>query len=507
MMLTGVSAETITIPAANTNGTGGSTTNANKPYGNYYGYERSAMIYSKAEIADSGTITSIGFYVNSVSSPAASTPIRIYLKEVSKANFNDSSTHFQVDTIGATLVYDGAVTSGELVANTWITKTLTTTFHYSDTLNLLVLVQANYGGGGGETASGKSFRYNNSSTPNYYFQYWRADNNPPTGTGTTNYFRPNIQINLTPDVMCTGMPTAGTISPSSNPVCRNTSVTLTATGATGTAGVSYQWLSSLDDNTYTAIAGDTLSSIIVSDTVATYYKFVVTCTNSSLSDTSASVYLTLNSFTQCYCSATTNCGGDQITNVVFAGISDTTTCSNNGVGQFYNDTATVNRTISYPASITVSNGGTENVAVWIDYDHSGTFDASEFTAIGSGTGGVTFTNNVLIPATAQLGLTAMRVRVRYNTALTGTDACTSYTYGETEDYMVNILPAPTCTDPPTAGVITGDSTVCSGGTVTLTVSGYTAGTSLQWQISPDSLNWIDVPGFTSATETSPPVTS
>ena len=53
------------IPTANTN-----SGSVNDPFAGWYGYERSAMIYTNAEIANSGNITSVGFYVNSVNSPS-----------------------------------------------------------------------------------------------------------------------------------------------------------------------------------------------------------------------------------------------------------------------------------------------------------------------------------------------------------------------------------------------------------------------------------------------------
>ena len=53
--------QTIIVPAANTdNGS------VNDPYGTFYGYERSAMIYTAAQIGTTGSITDVGFYLNSL---------------------------------------------------------------------------------------------------------------------------------------------------------------------------------------------------------------------------------------------------------------------------------------------------------------------------------------------------------------------------------------------------------------------------------------------------------
>ena len=50
-------------------------------------------------------------------------------------------------------------------------------------------------------------------------------------------------------------------------------------------------------------------------------------------------------------------------------------------------------------------------------------------------GGLSFTGNIIAPLTATPGLTTMRVRMSYNTAA---NACGSQTYGEVEDYTVNL---------------------------------------------------------------------
>ncbi len=149
-----------------------------------------------------------------------------------------------------------------------------------------------------------------------------------------------------------------------------------------------------------------------------------------------------------YCTPTSSCGSsDVITNVTFAGINNTTGCGGtNGYNDFTGGTpAAVTASSTYTFTGTVTNGGTEYLAIWIDFNHNGVFDASEFFAIGSGPGG-TFTNSsIVVPGGAYIGSTHLRVRVRYGTALTSADACLSYSYGETEDYTVNISAATTPT--------------------------------------------------------------
>lgn len=95
----------------------------------------------------------------------------------------------------------------------------------------------------------------------------------------------------------------------------------------------------------------------------------------------------------------------------------------------------------------------ENVRAWIDYDNDGTFQNSEeiFSALtvtsGISTTG-TSTFSFTIPANTSTGLRRMRIRLGYYSSTI--DPCSNITYGETEDYTVQVIPlAP----PNNAGVV------------------------------------------------------
>jgi GEVED domain/Secretion system C-terminal sorting domain/Fibronectin type III domain len=111
-------------------------------------------------------------------------------------------------------------------------------------------------------------------------------------------------------------------------------------------------------------------------------------------------------------------------------------------GGYYNGTATSTNAVRGTAqTITFSAGFTSTVyrmywAVWIDYNKNGVFtDAGEqvvttnFTSAGNTN--ATFT----IPNTALLGTTRMRVSGKYGAYPT---PCETFTYGEVEDYTINI---------------------------------------------------------------------
>ncbi|GAA4034877.1 hypothetical protein GCM10022409_19200 [Hymenobacter glaciei] len=120
-------------------------------------------------------------------------------------------------------------------------------------------------------------------------------------------------------------------------------------------------------------------------------------------------------------------------------------------GGYYNGTALStsvaqgsSQTVSYKAGF-VGTAYLEYVKVYIDWNQNGSFaDAGEVVA--SGTVSTTTAQSVAftVPATAKTGPTRMRVVMSDNAATT---SCGSYTYGETEDYTVNVTTG--TTPPPT----------------------------------------------------------
>ena len=155
-----------------------------------------------------------------------------------------------------------------------------------------------------------------------------------------------------------------------------------------------------------------------------------------------------------YCTPALDCTeGDLISNVTFAGINNTTTCSPAGYGDYtsVSNTTTLLAGETYPIAVTVGDGWpNENVSVWIDYNKNDIFDASEFTYVGNVntvSSGLTVTGNIPIATGTANGSYRMRVRVAADGANAddNTLACDEEQgYGETEDYTLIIgAPAPT----------------------------------------------------------------
>ncbi len=168
-------------------GTGTST--QGYPLNCYYGFERSASLYTAAELGRTGSISKLAWYPTV--SRTTSIPVKIYIKHTTATTITATTWANMIS--GATLVFNG--TMNGTTANTWREIALQTAFNFTGgSNNLLVLVETNYGGSGTGTSTGSAFRYTTASNRHMYI---RADNSAPTGNGTRNSNRPNIRITIT----------------------------------------------------------------------------------------------------------------------------------------------------------------------------------------------------------------------------------------------------------------------------------------------------------------------
>ncbi|RYE15007.1 MAG: hypothetical protein EOP51_27375, partial [Sphingobacteriales bacterium] len=164
-----------------------------------------------------------------------------------------------------------------------------------------------------------------------------------------------------------------------------------------------------------------------------------------------------------------------------------------------------------PFSVQAGTCGTGSysnmVAIYIDYNQNGSFaDAGEQVYISPTytTGAHTESGNITIPLTALAGNTVMRVMNIETTVASTFTPCASYGYGETEDYLINIVQVQPCSGAPTAGTATASvSNICAGSNFTLSLTGYTlaTGINIQWQSSANGVTYTDIAGATSVTYT------
>ncbi len=111
-------------------------------------------------------------------------------------------------------------------------------------------------------------------------------------------------------------------------------------------------------------------------------------------------------------------------------------------------TISTNLTIGQNYSITVTAGTcggsfTKYGKAYIDWNHDFDFldPGEEIAGFGPAPATNTFTVPFTVPGTALLGNARLRVVVQETSGLTFVTSCGTYTWGETEDYTVNVIPS------------------------------------------------------------------
>ena len=166
-------------------------------------------------------------------------------------------------------------------------------------------------------------------------------------------------------------------------------------------------------------------------------------------------------YSQSYCTASG--GGDEYIQNVQIG-----TINNTSASDEYHDYTSLSTDMNigsyYPIEITIGNYySNDDIGCWIDWNNDKDFDDSgeAITIPSSSTG----TATIIVPASAVVGTTRMRVRVVYSAALS---PCGTTTYGEVEDYTINI----TNNSEPEIQVKNGSTNIDVSDTVS--ISGYTS---------------------------------
>lgn len=142
-----------------------------------------------------------------------------------------------------------------------------------------------------------------------------------------------------------------------------------------------------------------------------------------------------------YCASAGNSTYFEYINKVALGSINNTSGNNFGYGNYTALSTSLTQLFSYNITMTpgfTSGAFTEAWAVYIDYNRNGSFaDAGEKVATGSGTGAIT--KSFTIPLTSSTGPTRMRVQMSYLSA--PASSCGTFSFGEVEDYTVNIFGA------------------------------------------------------------------
>lgn len=213
-------------------------------------------------------------------------------------------------------------------------------------------------------------------------------------------------------------------------------------------GIPTSWAWSVSPATGWAYAGGTNASSqnpqITFNNVG-QYTISLTATNAQGSDVETKNNYIIVAQVTGPCTASGVCD-EYINTVSFNTINNTSTCGNNGYTDFTTTSTSVAQGSTYTLTITpaIVNNTTasaytnDEIAAWIDFNNDFDFnDAGEQVAYVLVATGWTNTFNVTIPLASFTGSVRMRVRISYQPD-GAIDPCGTSTYGETEDYSINI---------------------------------------------------------------------
>jgi hypothetical protein len=296
---------------------------------------------------------------------------------------------------------------------------------------------------------------NGGSAPVYQWQV----NGSSVGTNNAIYTTTTlttgqiVTCNMTSNLACTTTANASsnaitvTINPSvvpamsiaitagTNPSAFGASVTFTATPTNGGTTPVYQWAVN-GTNAGTNSPTFTTTSLTNGQVVTCVLTSNATCAVPATA-TSASITMTITGQST-YCDASSaSTQYEYISNVTMGSINSTSTATN------YTDYTTLSTNVStgtaYTINIAIGNAyTTDQIFIWCDWNHNGDFTDAGENVYSSATSAGPFTASITPPTGASTGNTRMRIRLTDSSNGTNETPCGSSSYGEVEDYTLNV---------------------------------------------------------------------
>jgi chitodextrinase len=263
-------------------------------------------------------------------------------------------------------------------------------------------------------------------------------NGIPTACETFPYGQvEDYTVNLIVGTSDTTPPTAPILTASGT---TQTSTNLSWSGATDNVGVTGYDV--LRNGTIIGSTTTATTFTVTGLTASTTYTFNVRAKdaagNFSVNSNTISVTTLANTIT--YCTSRGNSTADEYINRVQLGTINNLSGDNGGYGNFTNLSTNLVRGTSNTITITPAWTGTryrEGYRVWIDWNRDGDFlDSGEQVVNVRRTNSTPIARSFTVPNTALLGQTRMRVSMKYNASPT---SCEIFSFGEVEDYTVNIV--------------------------------------------------------------------
>lgn len=204
---------------------------------------------------------------------------------------------------------------------------------------------------------------------------------------------------------------------------------------------------------WTTIAVSGTSTTLFGLTAETSYEAQVSskCPDGSTSIFSSSATFTTQQVQLVYCTSQGNNVNDEYISRVQLNTINNVSGSGGGYSDFTNISTDLTVGDGFTITVTPTWTGTvyaEGYSVWVDYNNDGDFtDAGEQVWTQAATTASPVSGSFTIPSGAMEGQTRMRVSMKYNAIPT---SCETFTYGEVEDYTVNIVSSGADTQAPTA---------------------------------------------------------
>ena len=245
---------------------------------------------------------------------------------------------------------------------------------------------------------------------------------------------------------CTAVnPTAPVAQFSATPTTVNTGGTVSFTDLSSGSPTSWAWTISGSGWSYTGGTSATSQNPQVIFNTVGQYTVTLVASNSMGSDNEVKTnYITVTQQSGPCAGSSATCD-EYINNVLLNTINNTTNCSAGGFGNYSAMSTTLAKGSPYTVTVTPAIAGTpgaytdDEIAVWIDYNNDLDFaDAGEQIAYVLVAAGWNNVFNFVVPATATTALVNMRVRISYSVD-GAIIPCGESTFGEVEDYKVNIV--------------------------------------------------------------------
>lgn len=419
------------------------------PFGDWYKTHRQQYLFLASELSaagmGAGDITTLTWWVinDPLNIPGVTEGFTIKLKNTGTT---DLGTAWDAD---ATVVYgpvDNTPTMGA-----WNSFELDAPFYWDGESNILLEVCGGLSAGtytdngqvGYATLAFNASRTYRSDT--YAFDVCAYPDAATTGTNPTR--RPITRFTAAAAEACSAIPEAGAAGSTAEMVCADDMFTVSVGIVLG-SGISYQWESSTDGESWGPIDGATSADYTTTQSEATWYRCVITCEGFG-SDASDPVWVGQNDAADCYCEPvfTSIFSGDYISYVGIGDIANSTGEDDDNYAD-YTGMYSTDLAIGTEYTINVDCGPSWDQAIktYIDFNQDGAFDevteAVGCVLVDAGTGGSSYAFTV--PEDAMLGPTRMRVIAEWNGPCDGITACILTAFGEGEDYTVNITGEGAC---------------------------------------------------------------